>query len=51
MNQQERLREWQAKKKEEDEFDWEEMLSEIHQKRQENNKIQFQKMDSLFSDL
>lgn len=38
-------------KKEEDEFDWEEMLSEIHQKRQENNKIQFQKMDSLFSDL
>ena len=38
-------------KEAEEEFDWEEMLSEIHERRQENNKIQFQKMDNLFSDL
>jgi hypothetical protein len=35
----------------ENEFDWDEMLTDIHLQRQKNNEIQFQKMNGLFSDL
>ena len=38
-------------KETEEDFDWEEMLSEIHQRRQENNKIQFGRMDNLFTNI